>query len=49
VIGSTRPGRSLAITNAWLVAFFDHYVKGVADPVLSAVPLFPEAQVTSKP
>jgi len=48
-IGSIAPDRGLAIANAYLVAFFDRYVKGVDAPLLHAPATFPEVQVNSKP
>lgn len=47
--GTITPERGLAISNAYLVAFFDTYVKGAAAPLLSAPLTFPETQVSSKP
>lgn len=49
VIGSISPEQGLAVSNAYLVAFFDRYLKGVDSPMLHAAQAFPGAQVTSKP
>jgi predicted dienelactone hydrolase len=44
-IGSIRPERGSEITNAYLVAFFDRYLKGIdSDLIQGSSPAYPEVQ-----
>ena len=49
VLGAIAPERGLTIANAYLVAFFDRYVKGVDSPLPPAAGSFPEVQFSSRP
>ena len=48
IVGSIDPARGLEVTNAYLVAFFDLYLKGVSSPLLSGSTItYPEVQLAS--
>ncbi len=47
-IGSIDPAHGLAIANAYLVAFFDKYLKGIDSPLLTSLRPYSEVQFTSK-
>jgi hypothetical protein len=48
-IGSIQPERGLEITNAYLVAFFDQYLKGSKSGLLQGYsPMYPEVQFDSR-
>ena len=49
IIGSIQPERGLEVSNAYLVAFFDRYLKGT-DPELlqGASPAYPEVQLEKR-
>jgi hypothetical protein len=46
-IGSIRPERGVEITNAYLVAFFDKYLKGVESGLLRT-PTYPEVELEKR-
>ncbi len=49
VIGSIAPERGLGITNAYLLAFFDQYLKGVPTDLLGGPsPAYPEVQFAKR-
>jgi hypothetical protein len=44
--GTIRPGRGLQIVNAYLVAFFDQYLKGTPQELLAGSnPAYPEVKL----
>ena len=50
IIGSIRPQRGLTITNTYLLAFFDEYLKGDDTGLLNGTsPAFPEVEFASHP
>lgn len=48
-VGAISPRRGLTLVSAYLVAFFDRYLRGSAAPLLAGPSPYPETQVTSKP